>query len=292
MDFDVLFIGSGPAGYVGALQAAKLGLKVAIAEKGSIGGTCLNVGCIPSKALLHATEVIHAAQTEGPNFGYDVQASLDFTKLMSFKQKAITKFQKGIEHLFKKNSITLLKGHAQFIDTKKIEINGQTIEAKKIVIASGSEPISLPFLPIDDKNVLSSSSALSLEKQPKSLAVIGGGVIGLELGSVYARIGTKVTILEAQNRLLSEFDQQISKTFNTIMKKQNLDIHLSSKVTSAQQNQDSITLCYEKEGSNHTLDVDKVLLAIGRKPFFKGLNLEAGGGGNRRQRLYCYRYNL
>lgn len=277
MNFDVLFIGSGPAGYVGALQAAKLGLKVAVAEKCDLGGTCLNVGCIPSKALLHATEVIYAAKHEGPNFGYDVSGQLDFAKLMQFKDKAIYKFQKGIEHLFKKNGITLLKGQARFTSSKQVEVSGQRIDTKNIVIACGSKPVNLPFLEFDEKLVLSSTGALNLQSQPKSMAVIGGGVIGLELGSVFARIGTEVTVLEAQNRLLPEFDQQISKTFNTIMKRQGLECHLSSFVKSAQVNQDSVTLQFEKGGQMQSLEVQRVLVAIGRAPSTESLNLNAAG---------------
>jgi dihydrolipoamide dehydrogenase len=280
MKYDTLFIGAGPAGYVAALAAAKLGQKVVICEKGGLGGTCLNVGCIPSKALLHASEVIHAAEKEGPNFGYQVQGKLNFTELMAFKNRAIFKFQKGIEYLLKKNKITIVRGEAHFINSSQVEVGGQIIDSDKIVIASGSSVTGLPFLPIDEKTILSSTGALNLKEKPDSMIVIGGGVIGLELGSVYARLGTKVTVIEAQDRILPEFDTQISKTFLTILKKQGIEVHLNARV------QEAHALTDQTQGFNLTLDTNgvashleaqKILVSIGRSPNTTSLKLDSAG---------------
>ena len=280
MHCDILFIGAGPSGYIGAIEAAKLGKKVVVCEKSAVGGTCLNVGCIPSKALLHATEIIHTVKHEAPHFGFEATGSLNFSKLMEFKNAAITKFQKGIEFLFKRHKITLLRGCAKFLDAKRVSIDGQTIEAGKIVIATGSKILTLPFLPIDEKEILSSTGALDLQEPPKSMIVIGGGVIGLELGSVYARLGTKVTIVEAKDRLVSEFDKHVSKTLLSVLQKQGIKIHLDAFVQELKPKKlgfQEVSLSVEKKGELQNMQAEKILVCIGRAPHTDHLDLNEAG---------------
>lgn len=261
-EFDIVIIGSGPAGYVGAIKAAQLGYRVACIEKHSaLGGTCLNVGCIPSKALLHATELVHALDHHGPEMGINApDRKVDFSKLMAFKEGSIKKLTSGILYLFKKYKVEHIRGEASFKDPSTLEVNNESIKAKHIIIATGSEPIGLPFLPFDEKRVVSSTGALSLKEVPKKMTIIGAGVIGLELGSVYARLGTKIEVIELLDRIIPEFDRDLSKAFQKTLESQGFTFNLKTKVEKGQ-----------------TFDADVILVAIGRKPFTQGLNLEQVG---------------
>lgn len=276
MDFDVVVIGSGPAGYVAAIKAAQLGLKVACVEKGStFGGTCLNVGCIPSKALLKSSELYHEMVHEAKIHGIEV-GSLKFSleQMMARKEGIIQKFTKGIDFLFKKNKVQGLKGAARFVDPHTISVGDKNITAKNFIIATGSSPAGLPFLSVDEEHIITSTGALSLKKVPKTLIVIGAGVIGLELGSVYNRLGSQVTVVEYFDRVLPEFDSTISKTAEKVFKKQGFTFHLGAKVTAGKQGQ--ITF-QDATGQEHVLEGETILVAIGRKPYTEGLGLDQIG---------------
>lgn len=279
MSFDVIVIGSGPGGYVAAIRAAQLGLKTACVEKNpQLGGTCLNVGCIPSKALLHSSELYAKLSHEYSLHGITVQgAHFDFPKMMERKRGVVTNFNQGIAALFKKNKITSLIGTAQLTSPTSVRVGDQDYSAKAIILATGSEPISLPFLPVDEERIVTSTGALSLTKVPKRLAVIGAGIIGVELGSVYARLGSDVTFLEFLDRICPTLDASISKAFQPLLEKQGLKFHLSAKVTGAQIQPTGITLKYEQQDNPHTLEADVVLVSIGRKPYTQGLGLEKVG---------------
>lgn len=257
MIYDVIVIGSGPGGYVAAIRAAQLGLKTACIEKNkTLGGTCLNVGCIPSKVLLH-----------------DSEGSKDFAKMMKRKNEVISGFTGGIEGLFKKNRIEWIQGKASLIEPHKVLVDGAIFEAKQIILATGSEPISLPFLPFDEKNILSSTGALSLPKVPKKMLVVGAGVIGVELGSVYQRLGSEVTFVEFLDRICPAFDICLSKALLKSLSQQGMVFHLSHKVIKA----DGTTLTLQGASAKSQLSADVVLVAVGRKPFSEGLGLEALG---------------
>jgi dihydrolipoamide dehydrogenase len=273
--FDLVIIGSGPGGYVAALRAGQLGLKTACVEKDpKLGGTCLNVGCIPSKALLHSSEIYWKLSQEGKQEGilFD-KLGFDFSIAMQRKQKIVAGFNDGVAMLFKKNKVTRLQGEAHFLSERQIQVGDQTIEAKFFIIATGSESIALPFLPFDERQVLSSTGALALEAPPRSLLVIGAGIIGVELGSVYARLGTKVTFIEFLDRICSTHDESLSKALQEALTQQGLTFHLSSKVTQGQVTPSQVTLKVGEE----TFQAEKVLVAIGRRPYTRGLNLEAIG---------------
>lgn len=278
MSFDVIVIGSGPGGYVAAIRAAQLGLKTACVEKGPLGGTCLNVGCIPSKALLHSSELYytlnHHMQEHGITFE---KAGYDFDAMMKRKSGIVQGFNQGIDFLFKKNKVTHLKGTGTLKDATSVEVDGEVHKAKAIILATGSEPIALPFLPIDEKQVVTSTGALSLEQVPKRLLVIGAGVIGVELGSVYNRLGSEVSFIEFLPKILPTMDPDVSKTFQAIMEKQGLSFHLSSKVISADINEGGIALHVETEGQTSTYEGDVVLCCIGRRPYTESLGLERVG---------------
>ncbi|HET9511909.1 MAG TPA: dihydrolipoyl dehydrogenase [Sphingomonas sp.] len=280
-DYDVLVIGAGPGGYVAAIRAAQLGLKTACAEsRETLGGTCLNVGCIPSKAMLHASELFdHAANGTMAKLGIKVQPELDLETMHGQRRDAVKQLTGGIEFLFKKNKVTWLKGKAAFKDAHSVEIAGQTVTAKNIVIATGSSVTPLPGVEIDQKVIVDSTGALELAKVPNHMVVIGGGVIGLELGSVWRRLGAKVTCVEFLDQILPGFDGEIRKEANKIFKKQGIEFKLSTKVTGIQNNGDSATLTLEpaQGGEATTLDADVVLVSIGRRPNTDGLNLEAIG---------------
>jgi dihydrolipoamide dehydrogenase len=257
--FDLIVIGSGPGGYVAAIRAAQLGMNVACIDKRKeLGGTCLNVGCIPSKALLHSTEA---------------SDKLSFTQMMNRKSKIVTSFNEGISALFKKNKITFIPGAAKFISPTSVEVNGEKIEAKNILIASGSEPTQLPFLPFDEKRIVSSTGALALAKVPSKLVIIGAGVIGVELGSVYSRLGSKVTFLEFMDRICPGLDPALSTELQKSLTAQGMTFHLSTKVTGADLNPNEIILRTDKE----TYPADVVLVAVGRRPYISELNLAAAG---------------
>lgn len=277
-EFDVIVIGSGPGGYVAAIRCAQLGLKTACIEKDKVlGGTCLNVGCIPSKALLHTSELfasIPHMQEEGIKVE---RASYDFPKMMERKTKIVKDFNDGVAFLFKKNKITPITGTASFESSTSISAGGKTYKTKYIILATGSEPIPLPFLPFDEKRVVSSTGALVLEQVPKKLLVVGAGVIGVELGSVYKRLGSEVVFIEFMDRICPTFDEAVSKSFQEILEKQGLVFHLSSKVTAAKSSSNSISLSVESQDKTVQMEGDIVLVSIGRRAYTKGLNPEKAG---------------
>lgn len=281
-DYDVLVIGAGPGGYVAAIRAAQLGLKTACAEsRETLGGTCLNVGCIPSKALLHASELFEEASHGAlAKFGVEIEgAKLNLDQMHAEKAKAVGELTGGIEYLFKKNKVTWLKGKAAFQDSSTVKVGDQTVTARDIVIATGSVVTPLPGVEIDQKVVVDSTGALALPKVPEHLVVIGGGVIGLELGSVWRRLGAKVTVVEYLDQILPGFDGEVRKESAKLFKKQGMELKTSTKVTGVTVEGDRATVSVEPAagGAAETLSADAVLVAIGRKPNIDGLNLEAAG---------------
>ena len=284
--FDLVVIGGGPGGYVCAIKAAQLGLKTACIEKrGALGGVCLNIGCIPSKALLASSEKYaeagHAFAAQGIKVG---RLELDLKTMMARKDKVVGDLTKGIEFLFKKNKVTYLKGAGRFLDAKRIEVTGpdgakQVVTAANIVIATGSEVTPLPGVAIDEKQIVSSTGALALESVPEHLVVIGGGVIGLEMGSVWRRLGSKVTVVEFLDRIVPTMDGEIGQQFQKILAKQGMAFKLGTKVTAAKQAKGKVTLTLEpaKGGAAEDLVADAVLVSIGRRPYVDGLALEAAG---------------
>ena len=284
-NFDIVIIGGGPGGYVAAIRAGQLGLKVACVEKrGSLGGTCLNVGCIPSKALLSASHHYEAASHELGAFGIKVgSVSFDLAGVMGHKDKVVSDNTKGIEFLFKKNKVTYVVGAGEITAPGQVKVTGkdgvQTINAKAIIIATGSDVTPLAGLEIDEKTILSSTGALALGKVPASLAVIGGGVIGLELGTVWRRLGAKVTVVEFLDRILPTNDGEISKAAQKFLAKQGMEFKLSTKVTGATKAKGKVNLKLEAAagGNEETLAVDAVLVAIGRRPYTDGLGLDKVG---------------
>ena len=281
-DYDVLVIGAGPGGYVAAIRAAQLGLKTACAEsRETLGGTCLNVGCIPSKALLHASELFEEASHGAfAKFGIEVEgAKLNLEQMHAEKKKAVGELTGGIEYLFKKNKVTWLKGKASFTDASTVTVGEQTVTARDIVIATGSSVTPLPGVEIDQKVVVDSTGALALPKVPEHLVVIGGGVIGLELGSVWRRLGAKVTVVEYLDQILPGFDGEVRKESAKLFKKQGFELKTGTKVTGVTVEGETATVSLEPAngGAAETLTADAVLVAIGRKPNTDGLNLEAAG---------------
>ncbi len=287
--FDVVVIGGGPGGYVAAIRAAQLGMKVACVEKrGALGGTCLNVGCIPSKAMLTASHHFEAAGHELASFGVKVgkvgKVELDLPGMLNHKEKVVLDNTKGIEFLFKKNKVTYIIGAGEITAPGQITVTANdggksNVAASAIIIATGSDVTPLPGIEIDEKTILSSTGALDLDKVPATMAVIGGGVIGLELGTVWRRLGAKVTVVEFLDRILPLNDGEISKAAQKILAKQGFDFKLSTKVTGATKAKGKVTLTLEAAagGSSETLTVDTVLVAIGRIPYTKGLGLEKVG---------------
>ena len=279
--FDITIIGTGPAGYVCAIRAAQLGMKVAVIEKRAThGGTCLNVGCIPSKALLHASELFAEAGHSFAKMGIGVSPTLDLKQMMVFRQEAIDGNTKGIDFLFKKNKITPIRGTAKIIAPGKIEVDGKDIvETKNIVIATGSDAAGLKGVEVDEKQIVSSTGALVLDKVPETLVVIGAGVIGLELGSVWARLGAKVTVIEYLDRILPGMDFETAKNFQRLLTKQGFTFKLASKVTGAEKTKTKVKLSVEPAagGAAETIEADTVLLAIGRVPYTNGLGLDEIG---------------
>src|SRR3954470_7491452 len=281
-DFDVLVIGAGPGGYVAAIRAAQLGLKTACAEsRDALGGTCLNVGCIPSKALLHASELFEEA-AHGTLAKWGIKTSgveVDLDAMHGSRKEAVKGLTGGIEFLFKKNKIEWLKGHASFASADTVKVGDRTVRAKNIVIATGSSVTPLPGVEIDEKIVVSSTGALELDKVPGHLVVIGGGVIGLELGSVWRRVGAKVTCVEFLDQILPGFDDDVRKEANKIFKKQGIEFRLGTKVTGVKVDDGKATLTVEpaKGGEAETIAADTVLVSIGRRPNTEGLALEKAG---------------
>lgn len=278
MTYDVIVIGSGPGGYVAAIRAAQLGLHTACVEKDKVlGGTCLNVGCIPSKTLLHSSELYWKLGKEYEQNGIHVESSsIDFLKMMDRKENIVTSFNKGIASLFQKNKIDWIKGVGRLKGPNTVEVNEKTLEGKHIILATGSEPISLPFLPFDEKKILSSTGALSLKAIPKKLLVIGAGIIGVELGSVYSRLGSEVVFIEFLDRICPAFDLGLSKALQKTLTAQKMTFHLSHKVASANVTKD-IELTAQGPNGEVKFKGDAVLVAVGRRPYSNQLGLEAVG---------------
>ncbi len=288
--FDVIIIGSGPGGYVCALRAAQLGLKVACVEKrATLGGTCLNVGCIPSKALLQSSENYTALTHQFAEHGVIVgDVKLDLAKMLARKGEVVTANVKGVEFLFRKNKVTWLKGTGRITAPGQVEVDGNTYQAKNIVIATGSESVPLPGVEVDEQHVVTSTGGLELDRVPEHLVVIGGGYIGLELGSVWHRLGAEVTVVEFLDRLVPSMDAEISRAFERVLGKQGLKFRLGTKVTAARTGNDGVTLTLEpaKGGQSEEITADIVLLAIGRRAYTDGLGLaEAGVATDERGRV-------
>ncbi|MBY0337093.1 MAG: dihydrolipoyl dehydrogenase [Acetobacteraceae bacterium] len=279
--FDVIVIGAGPGGYVCAIRAAQLGMKVACVEKrATLGGTCLNVGCIPSKALLQSSEHFEEARHKLADHGVNVgSVSLDLAKMQARKGEVVGANVKGVEFLFKKNKVTWLKGEGSIPAPGQVSVGGQTYQAKHIVIASGSESIPLRGVEVDEKRVVTSTGALELETVPGHLVVIGGGYIGLELGSVWRRLGAEVTVIEFLDRLVPAMDNEVGKAFERILGKQGIRFRLKTKVTGAKTGDDGVTLTLEPAagGAAEELKADVVLVSIGRRPYVAGLGLDKLG---------------
>jgi dihydrolipoamide dehydrogenase len=281
-EFDVIVIGAGPGGYVAAIRAAQLGLKTACAEsRETLGGTCLNVGCIPSKALLHASELFEEAN-HGTLAKWGVKTGkveLDLEAMHGGRKEAVKGLTGGIEFLFKKNKVTWLKGHARFTGRDSIDVGGTAYKAKKIVIATGSSVTPLPGVEIDQERIVDSTGALELAKVPKRLVVIGGGVIGLELGSVWRRLGAEVVVVEYLDQILPGMDGDVRKEANKIFRKQGFEIRTSTKVTGAARKGKSVSLTVEPAagGAAETIEADVVLVSIGRRPNTEGLDLDKAG---------------
>ena len=282
--FDSVVIGGGPGGYVCAIRLAQLGQKTACIEaRGALGGTCLNIGCLPSKSLLNLSENFKKAKNFsklGIETG-DVKLNLD--KMMKNKEKAVSILTKGVEFLFKKNKVTYLKGFGSFVSDKKISVKGEDgkkkeIEAKNIIIATGSEAMPMPNVEFDEKTIVSSTGALSLKEVPKSLVVVGGGYIGLEMGSVWSRLGAEVNVIEFLDHITPGMDREISEEFMKILKKQNIKFHLNRKVSNIKKTNSGVQISTsDKNGDNKDFNCDVALISIGRKPFTSNLNLSSAG---------------
>lgn len=286
-DLDLVVLGAGPGGYVAAIKAAQLGLKTACVDKrGPPGGTCLNVGCIPSKALLNNSQIFHTIQVDTKNRGIDVSdAKINFTQFMKAKEEAVNGLTNGVRMLFKKNKVEYVEGVGSFKDENTILVKpndgSEEIEwkAKNIIIATGSEVSPFPGIEIDEERIVSSTGALKLKEIPKSLTIIGAGIIGLEMGSVWSRLGTKVTVLEYANAIGGAgMDAELSKTALKILKKQGLEFKLGSKVKTAKRNGETVATTYEDDkGAEQTIDSDVLLVAVGRRPYTEGLGLDKVG---------------
>ena len=282
--FQAVVIGGGPGGYVCAIRLAQLGLKTACIEsRGSLGGTCLNVGCIPSKSLLNLSEEFHKVKSLA-NKGIEVgEVKLNLDKMMKSKDKAVTVLTKGVEFLLKKNKVTYFKGHGSFKSKNEILIkddkNKETIiQTEKTVIATGSVPVSLPGIEIDEKTIISSTGALKLEKVPKKMVVVGGGYIGLEMGSVWSRLGAEVQVVEFLDHITPGMDKEISSEFMKILKKQGMKFNMKNKVETIKKNAASVVVStVDKDGNKNNFECDVVLISVGRKPNTDGLNLESVG---------------
>jgi dihydrolipoamide dehydrogenase len=286
MSYDLVIIGGGPGGYNCAIRAGQLGLKTAIVEsRGKLGGTCLNVGCIPSKALLHASEYFEAASKTFPSMGVKVTGlSLDLPQMLKQKGDAVDGLTKGVEFLMRKNKVDYVKGFGRIAGKGKVEVTGgdgakQTLETKNIVIATGSEPTPLPNIDFDEERIVSSTGALSLGQVPGKLIVVGAGVIGLELGSVWRRLGSEVTVVEFLDKITPTVDSEISTAFQRTLKKQGMKFELGHKVVGVEKLKSGLQVTIEpsKGGQARTLEADVVLVAIGRRPFTQGLGLETVG---------------
>ena len=279
--YDLIIIGAGPGGYVCAIRAAQLGLKVACVEgREALGGTCLNVGCIPSKALLHATHQLHEAEENFAKMGLKGKSpSVDWDQMLSYKDDVIGQNTKGVEFLFKKNKVDWLKGWGSIPGAGKVKVGDEVHEAGAIVIATGSKSSTLPGVEIDEEMVVTSTGALELKKVPKRMTVIGAGVIGLEMGSIYARLGAEVTVIEYLDEVTPGMDGEVAKTTQRILKKQGLNFVMGAAVSSVERLKTKAKVHYalRKDDSEHSQDADVVLVATGRVPYTDGLGLEALG---------------
>ena len=279
--FDVIVIGAGPGGYVCAIRCAQLGLKTAVVEgRDTLGGTCLNVGCIPSKALLNATHHLHEVHENFEKMGLmGANPTVDWAKMQAYKQDVINGNTKGIEFLFKKNKITWLKGWGTIPAAGQVKVGDEVHEAKSIVIATGSEPSTLPGVTVDEEVVVTSTGALTLKSIPKSMVVIGAGVIGLEMGSVYARLGAEVTVVEYLDAITPGMDAEVAKSFQKILAKQGLKFVLGAAVQGTERTETGAKVSYKlrKDDSEHVIEAETVLVATGRRPYVAGLGLDALG---------------
>ncbi len=280
-EYDLIVIGGGPGGYVCAIRAAQLGLKTACVEgRGALGGTCLNVGCIPSKAMLHASEMLHEAETNFAKLGIVAKSvSVDLAQMHAHKKSVIDGNTKGIEFLFKKNKVAYIKGWGEIVAPGEVKVGDETHKAKAIVVATGSEPASLPGIEVDEERIVTSTGALDLPKVPKKLVVIGGGVIGLELGSVWKRLGSEVTVIEYLDEITPGADGEVAREFRKILKKQGIAFELGCAVTGVEALKTKLKVAFRrrKDESEEVIDADVVLVATGRRPYTKGLGLEALG---------------
>ena len=282
--FDVIVIGGGPAGYVCAIRSSQLGLKTACIEsRGALGGTCLNIGCIPSKSLLNLSEAFHQAQ-DFSKIGIETgDIKLNLPKMMKNKDKAVAILTKGVEYLFKKNKVTYIKGIGSFLDKNKISITtndgeNKTIEGKKIIISTGSEALPMPGVEFDEEKILSSTGALNIHKVPNKMLIIGAGYIGLEMGSVWSRLGSEVHVIEYLDHITPGLDREISSEFLKILKKQKINFHLNTKVEKIIKKENGISIStINKQNGTVNYDGDLVLISVGRKPYTKNLNLDKLG---------------
>ena len=282
--FDVVVIGSGPGGYVSAIRCAQLGLKTALIEKyDTLGGTCLNVGCIPSKSLLdsshHYEDAIKHFDTHGIEIPGEVKVNLE--KMIGRKRDVVTQTTQGINFLMDKNKIKVLHGMGRFVDATHVEVVGEkteTVEAKNIIIATGSKPANLPFIALDKERIITSTEALELKEIPKHMIVIGGGVIGLELGQVYRRLGAKVSVIEYADRIVPVMDNAVSRELQKVLKKQGVKFYTSHGVSAVSRKQDTVTVtATDKKGNEVQFEGDYCLVSVGRRPFTEGLQLEKAG---------------
>ena len=283
MEFDLVVIGAGPGGYTAAIKAAQLGMKTAIVEKGkNLGGTCLNVGCIPSKALLSSSELFHEAQHGFKSHGIKAEGvTMDVAAMMKRKDGVVSKMARGIDYLMNKNGIEHVSGSGRIVNAGEVEVTGgeatRTLKTKRILIATGSSVSGLPFVEFDGETVLSSDHAIALGQAPESMIVIGGGAIGLELGSVWARLGTKVTVVEFLPRIAAMFDEDITQALQKLLQKQGLKFHIGTGVESAEKTKTGIKLTAVKGDKSLELEAEKVLVAVGRKPNTDGLGATEAG---------------
>ncbi|MEM6314959.1 MAG: FAD-dependent oxidoreductase, partial [Planctomycetota bacterium] len=278
--FDLIVIGAGPGGYVAAIKAAQLGMSVACVERQYLGGTCLNVGCIPSKALLDSSERYATAKGGLDDRGIKIDnVSLDLPAMMKFKSKVVSQLTGGVGFLFKKNKVTHLQGHGKIAGPGKVEVEGKTYSAKNILIATGSAPIEIPGFAFDGKHILSSTEALEIDELPEKMLIVGGGYIGVEIGSVWNRLGSKVTVLEFMDRTLPASDAECAKALQKSLTKQGLKFHFGVKAKSATVKGGKVEVVYEPKdgGDEQTITVDKVMVAVGRRPYTDNLGLDTVG---------------
>lgn len=277
--YDLIVIGAGPAGYVAAISAAKLGLKtLCIEERKSLGGTCLNVGCIPSKALLSATELYAKLSHDGEKLGILCkELGIDFTKMQLNKDQIVDSLTKGISFLFQKYKVESLQGKATLVSAQKVEVDQKVYEAHSILLATGSFPVAYPNLPFDGKKIFSSTDALNLQKIPKKLAILGAGVIGLEIGSIYSRLGTKVELIESYDRIIASFDSSISKELERLLIKEGLSFYLSHQMVGVENEEEGLKITIQKEKEKKTIFAEALLVCIGRKANSETLGLEKVG---------------